>query len=67
MDDSIATPEGIRLGSSLEDVTAAYGEDYTEEMGQYTYIKGETYLRFLISDGEVINITYGLKEYMEQI
>jgi hypothetical protein len=66
MDDSITTPEGIRLGDTLDDVTAAYGGGYTEEMSQYTYTKGDTYLRFLLDgEGFVISITYGLSEYME--
>jgi hypothetical protein len=67
MDDSITTPEGIRLGDTLEDVTAAYGDGYTEEMSQYTYTKGETYLKFLLADGVIISITYGLTEYMEVV
>jgi hypothetical protein len=68
MDDSITTPEGIRLGDTLDDVTAAYGDSYTEEMAQYTYAKGDTYLRFLLgSDGYIISITYGLTEYMEVV
>jgi hypothetical protein len=68
MDDSIETPEGIRLGDTLDDVTAAYGGGYTEEMAQYTYTKGDTYLRFLLnSEGFIISITYGLTEYMEVV
>jgi hypothetical protein len=65
MDDSITTPEGIRLGDSLEDVVAAYGDGYTEDNGQYTYTKGDTFLRFLIQDDMVILIKYGLTEYMD--
>jgi hypothetical protein len=65
MDDSITTTEGIRLGDSLEDVVAAYGDGYTEENGQYTYTKGGTYLRFLIQEDVVGLITYGLAEYMD--
>jgi hypothetical protein len=67
MDDSITTPEGIRLGDTLDDVTAAYGDGYTEEMSQYTYTKGDTYLKFLLADGVIISITYGLTEYMEVV
>jgi hypothetical protein len=35
-------------------------------MSQYTYTKGDTYLRFLLGgDGYIISITYGLTDYME--
>jgi hypothetical protein len=60
-DDSHATPEGIFLGSSLNDVKAAYGTDYEQELGQYRYFRGRTFLSFLVDDGGmVIVITYGL-------
>ncbi len=66
MDDSITTPEGIRLGDSLADIEAAYGDGYTVKLSQYTYGKGDTYLRFLLDgDNTVISITYGLTKYME--
>ena len=59
-DDGVTTPEGLYLGSGVDEVLAAYGNVYTLEMGLYTYEKGETYLSFLVENDEVISITYGL-------
>jgi hypothetical protein len=58
LDDSVATDKGIFIGSTLEDVTAAYGEKYTEKSGEYTYTLGDTKLSFLIKDDSVTSITY---------
>jgi len=58
-DDSITTPEGIYLGSSLEKMISVYGEDFQRDLNQYTYKKGQTFLKFLVTeDGIVDAITY---------
>ena len=60
-DDSIRTNEGrIRLGSSLQSVLEAYGEDYVHEAGMYKFSRGDTMLEFLIEDDIVIGLTYRL-------
>jgi hypothetical protein len=58
LDDSVATDEGIYLGASLDEITAAYGEDYTQEVNEYTYTLGQTKLCFIIEGGSVSSITY---------
>lgn len=58
VDDSVSTPEGICLGSSLDDVIKAYGESYEEDMGMYTYTKGDSKLAFLIEHDVVSSIEY---------
>ncbi|MBH1939813.1 hypothetical protein I5677_02755 [Mobilitalea sibirica] len=58
LDDSVSTTEGIYLGSTLEEMLAAYGNDYTQEMGMYIYTLGETELNFLVEDGVITAITY---------
>lgn len=58
VDDTVSTPEGIYLGSTVEDMIAAYGEDYNESLGSYSYIKDDSNLQFITEDGEVIGITY---------
>lgn len=58
VDDSVSTPEGITIGSSLADIKAAYGENYTEESGLYTYVKGETKLTILVENDAAAAITY---------
>ena len=58
MDDSVSTPEGIYIGSTVDDMLEAYGNDYEEASGSYTYTKGESKLQFIVSDDEIISITY---------
>ncbi len=58
VDDSVSTVEGIYIGSTLDDVKAAYGEANTEESGLYTYIKGDTKLNILVENDTVAAITY---------
>ncbi len=58
LDASVSTPEGLRLGSSVEEMLAAYGDGYTEEYGVYTYTKEKTSLTFIITDGVVEAIEY---------
>ena len=59
-DDSVKTMEGgIRLGSPLQDVLDAYGEDYEHDTGMYTFRRGLTSLQFMIEDGFVDFISYG--------
>ena len=58
-DDTVRTAEGgIRLGSSLQAVFDAYGNDYEFDSGMYTFTRGLTVLEFLVADDTVIGITY---------
>lgn len=56
-DDSVTTPEGIYIGSSAEDVTAAYGEGGGMET-VLSYTKGDTAMNFILENGKVISIEY---------
>lgn len=58
MDDTVSTTEGIYLGSSVDDMIAAYGDDYTESSGSYTYVRDESKLQFIVMEDEIISITY---------
>lgn len=58
MDDTVTTPEGIYLGSTVDDMIAAYGSDYTESSGSYTYIKDDSKLQFITMNDEIISISY---------
>jgi hypothetical protein len=58
-DDTVSTDQGIALGSTLEELLAAYGEDYTQKGTSYVYKKGETKLTFIVEEGTVTQITYG--------
>jgi hypothetical protein len=57
-DDSVQTDKGIYIGSTFDEVKEAYGEDYTEKSGEYTYTLGQTKLSFLIEEDCVSAITY---------
>ena len=58
LDDSVATDKGVYLGSTLEEVTSAYGNEYTVEGASYVYRLGETKLTFILEEDEVTSITY---------
>ncbi|MFR5602043.1 MAG: hypothetical protein ACLTKI_06720 [Lachnospiraceae bacterium] len=57
-DETVSTPEGIHIGSTLEEMTAAYGEDYSEEFGVYTYTKDDSTLSFIVTDGVIESVEY---------
>ncbi len=58
LDDTISTPEGVKIGDSADDVIAAYGEDYTQSGSMMVYTLGDMELCFLISSDEVTSIQY---------
>jgi hypothetical protein len=59
-DDSVATPEGITIGSSKDGVIAAYGEADRATDTALTYENTEKgmKLQILLRDGKVTNIQY---------
>ena len=62
--DAVATEEGIKIGSSKDEVTAAYGAPAEEKGSVIKYKKGETVLSFVFTDNAVTGIVYdyaGLK------
>ena len=56
-DDSVTTPEGIYIGSTQDDVIAAYGESSGTE-GVMNYTRGNTTLNIILKDGVVASIEY---------
>lgn len=60
-DDTITTAEGIYIGSSKADVTAAYGTATSETDVALVYDKGDCQLTFFFEDDCVTNITYAAK------
>lgn len=57
-DDTVATPEGIDLSRTKDDVIAAYGEDYTGDDRQLSYKKGEMTLNFIFDGDSLASIEY---------
>lgn len=57
-DDAVTTREGVYIGQSRDDVTAAYGEPGQETGSALKYIDGDCTLTFILTDGAVTDITY---------
>ncbi len=53
----VSTKEGIRIGSTLEQVKKKYGKG-SEKFGVYTFKKGNCKMQIEITDDEVTNIRY---------
>ena len=60
LDDTVATAEGIMLGSSIDELLLAYGGGYSLDFGMRTFARGATSISFLERDGYVFGITYEL-------
>lgn len=61
LDDSVETPEGIKIGSKVKDVVKAYGKEYDkqeEKFGTYVYKAGTTELRIYTTKDVVDGIEY---------
>lgn len=58
LDSTVSTPEGITIGSTAAEVTAAYGGDYTAFGTQYSYENGDATLNFLFDGDAVISVEY---------
>lgn len=57
-DDAVSTAENIYIGSSLADVTNAYGTDYTEQGSMLVYHKDGMKLCILMENDVVTSIQY---------
>lgn len=59
LDDSVTTPEGISIGSTRDEVIAAYGDGFTEASnGSLIYSADNCSLMFAIKDATVTVIHY---------
>ena len=57
-DDTVSTAEGICIGSTSDEVVAAYGESANATETTMTYDKGSSSIVFVLQDGKVNNIIY---------
>ena len=57
-DDSVATPEGIDLSMTKEDILKAYGSDYEESGNGMVYEKDGTKLCFIMEGDDIASIEY---------
>ena len=58
LNDLVSTPKGISIGSSEDDVRAAYGTPSSEENGKLTYKSGDLELEFTVKNGSVSAVNY---------
>lgn len=61
-DDSVSTQEGIKIGSSYDDMVKAMGKGYTEEFGVYRYVLGKTELSIYTTNKVVDAVEYQIKQ-----
>ncbi len=61
LDHTVQTQEGIKLGSSYNDMIKAYGTGYQEEFGVYRYTKGNVELSIYTTNRKVDGIEYQIK------
>ncbi len=63
-DDSVSTPAGIRIGSSVAELAAAYGDENVSEDKTYSFDSpdGRTMISFKVSDGVIKYIQYSFRE-----
>ncbi len=52
------TPEGIHIGSTIEEMKEAYGDDYVEEKGTYIYTSDDAILTFYTKKELINGIEY---------
>ncbi|MCD8156151.1 MAG: hypothetical protein LUD53_01615 [Clostridiales bacterium] len=58
MDDTVATPEGIDLSNTKEDVIGIYGDGYTETDNGLIYETGSMKLEFIFDGEDMSSIEY---------
>ena len=58
VDDSVATAEGIYIGSSQQDVESAYGAEHFDGANSYVMEQGDSTLTVILENGVVSSIQY---------
>lgn len=58
LDDSLSTPEGVKIGHTQAQVIALYGNAFQDNGGEYLYTRGDVVLSLLFQDGTVTAIEY---------
>lgn len=56
--DTVATPEGVRINSAYADVVGKYGSGYDMNGTAMEYLRGDTLLIIDMKDGKVAGIVY---------
>lgn len=62
-DDTVKTPQGVKIGMNIDDALALMGEEYTSNNNVYTFVSGFAMLRFQVGNDNCIKaIQYMLAE-----
>ncbi len=61
LDDTISTPEGIKMGSTQSDVKSKLGSPANSATASYTYVSGNKNLIVTFRDSAVVGIDYMVK------
>lgn len=62
LDDTVATAEGIRIGSTVQEIDTAYGSNFTALTGESrSYVDGDAELQLIVTGGLVSSIAYYAK------
>lgn len=62
LDDSVETPEGIRIGSSAEEVISAYGTPPEEYANGYSYERNGRVLTFFLNEEKIVSKIHYLQK-----
>lgn len=62
IDDSVKTPEGLRLGDSVDKMVSLYGDSYEQNFETYFYYQDNLILIFVFEDGVLVSVEYGLAQ-----
>lgn len=58
LDDSIKTPEGVKIADDKNAMITAYGENYQQNGNEYIYTDGIVNLSFIIENDTIMSIQY---------
>lgn len=58
LDDTIATPENVKIADDMNSMINAYGENYTQNGSEYIYTDGIVNLSFIIENNTITSIQY---------
>lgn len=58
MDDTVSTPQGLKIGDKEEKISQLMGENYTKDGEAYNYVDGNTLLQIIVNDGAIKSIEY---------
>ena len=58
LDDTLETPEGVKVTDEKAAMLEAYGDNYTEDGGIYTYESEDVKLNFTINNDVIVGIEY---------